>query len=153
MSLVVTRIDATGSSSKGATCTGVHGTNLVSVEALANGSGGTPRVLTGGTLNTVTTSSSLVFRVTIHDGGNFQEVQIPVQLTIGRPQSQGGPISKRAALQVIDPGEDASVVFGDLGQVPFAAQTTLSVNVARVCGETDISNNSAQYNVIFSLPG
>lgn len=151
MALVVTRI-AAAATTKGS-CSGLHGTNLVSVEALPNGSGGRPQILQTGTLNTVTTSSSLVFRVTIHDGGNFQEVQIPVQLTIGRPVDQGGPITKTETVQLIDPGDNQSVVFGDLGQVPFAAQTTVNVNVARVCGETNIANNHAQYSVIFSLPG
>jgi hypothetical protein len=151
MSLVVSRISA-GTTPKGVPA-GLHGTNLVSVQALSNGASGAPQTLVGGSLNTVTTSSSLVFRVTIHDGGNFQEVQIPVQLTIGRPAGQGGPITRRATVQLIDPGQDASVVFSDLGQVPFAAQTTLSVDVGRVPGETDVANNSAQYNVIFSLPG
>jgi hypothetical protein len=151
MALVVTRISA-ATTTKGS-CSGLHGTNLVSVEALPNGSGGKPQTLQPGTLNTVTTSSSLVFRVTIHDGGNFQEVQIPVQLTIGRPVDQGGPITKTATVQLIDPADNQSVVFGQLGQVPFAAQTTVSVNVARVCGETNIANNHAEYNVIFSRPG
>jgi len=151
MALVVTRIIA-GAPAKG-TCTGLHGTDIVSVEALPNGAGGTPEILRTGTLNTVTTSSSLVFRVTIHDGGNFQEVQIPVQLIIGRPQSSGGPITRTTKVQLIDPNEDASVMFGDLGDVPFAAQTTVNVDVAAVCGETNLTNNHAQYNVIFSLPG
>ena len=62
---------------------------LVSVEAFSNGLSGTPQLLQRGTLNTVTTSSSLVFRVTINDGGNFQEVQIPVQLTIAPPSRPG----------------------------------------------------------------
>jgi hypothetical protein len=150
MALVVTRIVA-GATTKGS-CAGLHGTNLVSVEAL-NGSGGKPQILTAGKLNTVTTSSSLVFRVTIHDGGNFQEVQIKVQLTIGGPQEQGGPINRTGTVQLIDPGDDQSVLFGDLGQVPFDSQTTLTVNVASVCGETNLANNTASYNVIFSLPG
>ena len=87
-----------------------------------------------GTLNTVTTSSSLVFQVTIHNGGDSQEVQIPVTLTIGRPASQGGPITKTEKVQLIDPGTDQSVTFSDLGQVPFASQTTVSVDVAKVPG-------------------
>ena len=76
-----------------------------------------------------------------------------MQLIIGRPQSSGGPITRTAKVQLIDPNEDASVMFGDLGDVPFAAQTTVNVDVAAVCGETNLSNNHAQYNVIFSLPG
>ena len=150
MALVVTRIVA-GATTKGS-CAGLHGTNLVSVEAL-NGSGGKPQILKAGTLNTVTTSSSLVFRVTIHDGGNFQEVQIKVQLTIGGPQDQNGPINRTATVQLIDPGDDQSALFGNLGQVPFDSQTTVTVNVASVCGETNTANNTASYNVIFSLPG
>jgi hypothetical protein len=109
-------------------------------------------VLSEGTLNTVTTSSSLVFEVTIHNGGDSQEVQIPVTLTIARPQQQGGPITKTEKVQLIDPGTDQSVTFTDLGQVPFASQTTVSVDVAKVPGETNTSNNSASYQVIFSLP-
>ena len=55
-------------------------------------------------------------------------------------------------VQLIDPGTDQSVTFTDLGQVPFASQTTVSVDVAKVPGETNTSNNSASYQVIFSLP-
>jgi hypothetical protein len=149
MSEILTRIGGTTGTS---TPSGLHGTNVVSVAALPNGAGGASQVLSEGTLNTVTTSSSLLFKVTIHDGGISQEVQIPVTLTIGRPQAQGGPITKTKKIQLIDPGDDASVVFGDLGQVPFASQTTVSVDVAKVPGETNVNNNSAQYNVIFSLP-
>ena len=149
MSLVLQRI---GGTSTGGTPVGKHGTNIVSVAALPNGVGGTSQVLTQGTLNTVTTSSSLVFQVTIHNGGDSQEVQIPVTLTIARPAAQGGPITKTAKLQLIDPGTDATVTFSDLGQVPFASQTTVSVDVAAVPGELTKTNNSAQYKVIFSLP-
>ena len=39
-------------------------------------------MLTSGSLNTVTTSTSLAFQVTIYNGGDSQEVQIPVTLTI-----------------------------------------------------------------------
>jgi hypothetical protein len=149
MAQILTRISSGGG---GATPTGLHGTNIVSTAALPNGPGGTSEVLNEGSLNTVTTSSSLVFQVTIHNGGDSQEVQIPVTLTIARPQSQGGPITKTEKVQLIDPGTDQSVTFTDLGQVPFASQTTVSVDVAKVPGETNTSNNSASYQVIFSLP-
>ena len=33
-------------------------------------------------------------------------------------------------MQLIDPGQDATVTFGDLGSVPFASQTTITVDVA-----------------------
>lgn len=151
MELVVTRIIA-GAPTKG-TCSGLHGTGIVSVEALPNGLGGRPEVLQSNTLNTVTTSSNLLFQVTISDEGDFQEVHIPIQLVVARTAADGGPITKTATVALIDPGQNASVTFGDLGNVPFASQTTVTVDVAAVCGETDLSNNHAQYNVIFSLPG
>ena len=151
MALVLQRI-AGNSPTGGGTTKGVHGTNLVSVAALPNGVGGTSQTLIPGQLNTVTTSSSLVFQVTIADGGDSQEVQIPITLTIARPAAQGGPITKTEKVQLIDPGQNASVTFSQLGQVPFASQTTLTVDVAPVAGELNKANNSAQYNVIFALP-
>jgi hypothetical protein len=150
MAQILTRISGTPTSSNQPT--GLHGTNLVSVAALPNGTGGTSEVLTEGSLNTVTTSSSLVFQITIHNGGDSQEVQIPITLKIDRPAAQGGPITKTEKVQLIDPGSDQSVTFSDLGQVPFASQTTVSVDVAKVPGETNGANNSASYQVIFSLP-
>ena len=67
MSLILERI-ADASTGTG-TPTGLHGTNISSTAALPNGTGGTSQMLTAGQLNTVTTSSSLVFQVTIHNGG------------------------------------------------------------------------------------
>jgi hypothetical protein len=152
MSLVLDRIVGTGSGSTGTT-QGVHGTNISQTAALPNGTGGTSQVLTaGGTLNTVPTSQSLEFQVSIFNGGISQEVQIPITLTIDRPSSQGGPITKTEKVQLIDPGQYASVTFGDLGQVPFDSPTTIHVDVAAVPGETNTTNNSAEYKVLFSLP-
>jgi hypothetical protein len=145
-------LDRISTSSSTATPTGLHGTNIASVSALPNGTGGTATPLVAGQLNTVTTSSSLVFQVTVHNGGISQEVQIPVTLTIGRPASQGGPITKTEKVQLIDPGTDQTVTFSDLGSVPFASPTTVTVDVAKVPGEVNVANNHAEYNVIFSLP-
>jgi hypothetical protein len=147
---IVKRISGTGNGTS--TPTGLHGTNIVSTAALPNGAGGTSQVLNESSLNTVTTSSSLVFQVTIANGGDYQEVQIPITLTIDRPASQGGPITKTERVQLIDPGGEATVTFSDLGQVPFASQTNVTVDVGKVPGETNTGNNTATYKVIFSLP-
>jgi hypothetical protein len=145
-------LDRISTSSTSTTPTGLHGTNIQSVSALPNGTGGTAAPLVAGQLNTVTTSSSLVFQVTVHNGGISQEVQIPVTLTISRPSSQGGPITKTEKIQLIDPGTDQSVTFADLGSVPFASPTQVTVDVAKVPGEVNVANNHASYQVIFSLP-
>jgi hypothetical protein len=144
MALVLERIRG---ASTGGTPSGLHGTNLVAVKAIPSG-----QVLTPGTLTTVTATTSLAFQVTVHNGGDSQEVQIPVTLTIDRPSSQGGPIVKTQTIQLVDPGQDVSVTFNNLGEVPFASQTTVKVDIATVPGEVKKDNNSAQYPVIFSLP-
>jgi hypothetical protein len=131
--------------STGGTVSGLHGTNVVSMKALPGG-----KTLTVGSLNTVTATTGLAFALTVHDGGNFQEVQIPVTLTI---EKSGGPIVKTQTIQLINPGQDVVVTFTNLGPVPFATQTTVKVDVKPVPGEADVANNSAQYPVIFSLPG
>jgi hypothetical protein len=140
MSLVLQRLRG---ASTGGTPTGAHGTNLVSVKA---NPGGTP--LSSDQENTVVATTDLAFAVTIHDGGDSQEVGIKVTLTIQKPQ---GAIVKTKTLDVINPGQDKTITFGDLGQVPFAQKTTLSVDVAAVPHEQTTSNNKATYSVIFSL--
>ena len=151
VSSLLSRIDNQGGSTSSGTAAGLHGTNIVSVAALPNGPGGTSETLTEGTLNTVTSSSSLAFQVTIHNGGISQEVQVKVTLVINRP-SPKSPITKTEKVQLIDPGQDQTVTFSDIGDVPFASQTKVTVDVAAVPHETNLSNNSAQYQVIFSLP-
>ncbi len=146
MLLVLQRIQGTATGGKSAV-TGLHGTALVSVTAEPGG-----QVLNQGTLTTVTATTDLSFQVVVNDSGNFQEVQIPVTLTIDRPAAQGGPIVKTRTIAAVNPGEDATLTFSNLGQVPFASQTTVRVDVKAVPGEVNISNNSASYPVIFSLP-
>ena len=145
--LILERINGTQSA---ASCSGLHGTNISEVAALPSGTGGRTEVLNSGSLNTVTTSTSLAFEVTIYNGGDSQEVQIPVTLTL--PQSQGGPVTRTEKVQLIDPQHYATVVFPDLGSLPFDSPATISVDVARVPCEMNIANNSAQYKVLFTLP-
>ena len=132
--------------STGGTVTGLHGTNIVSVKALPGG-----QTLTTGSLNTVTTTIDLSFAVTVADSGNFQEVHIPVTLTI---ENGGSPIvqTQTIYIQLINPGDQTVLTFTNLGSVTFGTQTTMKVDVKPVPGEVNISNNSASYPVIFSLP-
>ena len=141
MALVLQRLRSVAST--GGTSTGVHGTNIVSTKANPGG-----LLLSETTLNTVTASTDLSFVVTVHDGGDSQEVGILVTLTIQKP---GGAIVKTKKIDVINPGQDTTVSFSDLGGVPFARKTTVNVDVAPVPHEADASNNKASYPVIFSL--
>jgi hypothetical protein len=141
LSLVLQRIRG---ASTGGAVTGLHGTNIVSVKALPGG-----QTLTVGSLNTVTTTIDLAFAVTVADSGNFQEVGIPVTLTI---ENGGSPIVKTLPIKLINPGKEVVVTFTNLGSVTFGTQTTMKVDVKPVKGEAVKTNNSASYPVIFSLP-
>ena len=139
MTLVLQRLRG---ASTGGTPTGTHGTNLVSVKTQ------TGQVLSPSTQNTVVATTDLAFVVTIHDGGDSQEVGIKVTLTIQKAQ---GAIVKTKTLDVINPGQDKSLTFANLGQVPFAQPTHLLVDVAPVKGEQTTTNNKGSYPIIFSL--
>jgi hypothetical protein len=144
MALVLQRIRGAAT---GTPAPGLHGTDIGTVTAQPGG-----QVLSASSLTTVTATTDLTFTVVVENGGDSQEVQIPVTLTIDRPQAQGGPIVRTQRIDVINPGESKTVSFGNLGQVPFASQTTVRVDVKAVPGETNTANNSYSYPVIFSLP-
>jgi hypothetical protein len=144
MALVLQRIRGAAT---GTPAPGLHGTDIASVTAQPGA-----QVLSLSSVTTVTATTDLAFSVAVDNGGDSQEVQIPVTLTIDRPQAQGGPIVKTQTIDVINPGESKTLSFTNLGQVPFASATKVHVDVKGVPGENNLSNNSYVYNVIFSLP-
>jgi hypothetical protein len=129
------------------TVTGQHGTNIGTVTAQPGGT-----VLSVNNVTTVAATADLAFQVVVQDGGEAQEVQIPVTLTVDRPQGQGGPITKTQTIDVINPGEDRVLTFTGFEGVPFSLQTNVRVDVKTVPGELNKLNNSTSYPVIFSLP-
>ncbi|HVW88810.1 MAG TPA: hypothetical protein VHC01_05030 [Gaiellaceae bacterium] len=133
-----------GVTTSGSKPTGLHGTNIVSTKAQPGG-----QTLSVSTVNTINATTSLAFDVTVHNGGNFQEVGIKVTLTI----QQSPVISKTQTIRLIDPGQDKTITFTNLGQVKFATKENVNVDVAPVPGEQTTSNNKATYPVIFSLGG
>ncbi len=122
---------------------GLHGTGIVETRALPSGS-----VLSTGTENIITAGTDLGFAVVVKDTGDAQEVQVKVTLTI---QQQPSPIVATQTIDSINPGEEKTVTFKNLGQVQFATKTTVRVDVQPVKGEANTDNNSAEYPVIFSL--
>jgi len=130
---------------KGGTPTGVHGTNIVSLKALPGN-----QVLSASSENTIVASSDLAFELTIADSGDSQEVGIAVTLTIGEGAAA---IKKTQTVELINPGEEKTVTFSNIGQVTFAQKLTIKADVASVPGERNTSNNSASYSAIFSLSG
>jgi hypothetical protein len=132
-----------GAATTGGGAGGLHGTGLVATKALPGG-----QELSQTTENTVTATTDLGFAVTVEDTGDSQEVQVKVTLTI---QQSPSPIVQNKTIDLINPGEQKTVTFRNLGQVQFATRTTVKVDVAPVPEEKHTANNSAQYPVIFSL--
>jgi hypothetical protein len=124
--------------------TGLHGNGIVSVTARPSGT-----VLQTGVDNTVTATADLAFDVVVENSGESQEVQVVVRLTI---QQSPNPITKTQTIRQIDSQEQRTVRFQNLGQiVQFAQKTTLKVEVEPVPGEENTKNNTASYDVIFTL--
>ncbi|HXY79966.1 MAG TPA: hypothetical protein VEH55_01235 [Gaiellaceae bacterium] len=140
--LLLTRL--TGAST-GGTPSGKHGDQLVSVVA---NPGGVRLSTTSAT--TVKVSAGLTFVATVEDSGNFNEVNVPVTLTIAVGKKT---ILKRHEIPLIQPAQTTTVSFGNF-QLPtdaFGAKATITVNVGAVAGEVNTSNNRYSYTVFFTL--
>ena len=131
-----------GAATGGGSCS-PRGTGIQSVTALP-----TRKQLSPTELNTVESTKDLAFSVEIENSGCAQESSIPVRLTI---QKSPASIQKRKVLDLINPGETKTVVFSDIGNVPFAERTSVVIEVEPVPTESKTSNNTAEYPVIFSL--
>jgi CARDB len=129
--------------STGGTPTGLHGSGIAYVKALPSG-----ELLSTTTETTIKVTDELQFEVGVEDTGESQEVRIKVTLTIPK---QPSPIVKTATIPIVDPGETKSVTFKVGALVPFGEQTSVKVDVDPVPGETNTTNNTAEYPVIFTL--
>lgn len=129
--------------STGGTPGGLHGNQIASVKALPSG-----QLLSTTTETTIQVTDELAFEVGVTDSGEHQEVRVKVTLTIPK---QPDPIVLTETIPIIDPGETKTVRFRVGALVPFGEQTTVKVDVDPVPGETNTSNNTAEYPVIFTL--
>jgi hypothetical protein len=132
-----------GASTGGAPA-GLHGTGIVSLVALPSN-----QQLSTSDETVIDATTDLAFRATIQNTGDSQEVGITITLTI---QKSPTPIVKKMKIQLIDPQEQKSVTFEDLGALPLGTRTDVKLDVEPVAGEKTTTNNSADYPVIFSLP-
>jgi hypothetical protein len=133
----------------GGTPGGKHGSALVSVTALPDGK----KLVASGaaTDNQITASTDLAFQVAVTNSGNFQETNVGVTLTI---QKSPKSIVKHLKIGVINTGQTKTVTFANIDiNGLFGLPTTVKVDVEPVPGETTVTNNTAEYKVIFSLGG
>jgi hypothetical protein len=128
--------------------TGVHGSQLVSTEAVSSGQ---TKTLSTSSPTTVDVAADLVFKVAFTNSGNFQEVNVPVTLTVSVFKRK--VLTQTKHVSVIQTGQTATVSFGNLSLgSAFGGQATVQVKIGKVPGETTLSNNRASYSVFFSLP-
>jgi hypothetical protein len=127
----------------GGTPSGLHGNQIASVRALPSG-----QQLSTDTETTIKVSTQLAFEVSITDSGDSQEVRVKVTLTIPKTPD---PIVQTKTIPVIDPGETKTVTFEVGTLVPFGEQIAVKVDVDPVPGETNTTNNTAEFPVIFTL--
>ena len=128
--------------STGGSPSGVHGTNIEYVKVLPGGT------QLGSAETTVHISTELAFVVGVKDGGDSQEVQIQVTLTI---PTQPNSIVKTATIPVIDPGEVKTVTFKDFSTLPPGEPLKVRVDVKPVKGEKRIDNNTAEYPILTTI--
>ena len=121
-----------------------RGTGIVSTKVLPS------QELSTETTNTIQLSTDLTFSVTIKNSGCAQEVGLKVRLTI---QQSPRPITAQRTIDLIDPGDEATVEFNDLqSRSPQLDQkTSLTIEVEPVPGETNTDNNEESYPVQFSV--
>jgi hypothetical protein len=123
---------------------GLRGTSIISTKVLPSG-----QELSTSTQTPIVVTISIAFQVTVQNSGNSQVLSVPVKLTIQR--TKGGNIVKTARIDFLNPGDTTTVTFHDIGQPDFTVPTTVKVEVQPVAGESNTSNNSADYPVIFSV--
>jgi hypothetical protein len=145
--LVYGRLSAPKSGGK---VTGLHGSELLKVEAV---SGTSLKQLSPSSSTTVDVGANLAFKVSFEDSGNYPESQIPVTLTVKVFGNQ--VYTKKKLVGSIAAKATATVTFSKL-QLPnsaFSANAQIMVEIGKVPGETHLENNSATYPVFFSLSG
>ena len=129
--------------STGGTPSGLHGTNIESVKVEPAGT-----ILSTQSETTVHISTELAFVVAVKDGGDSQEVQVQVKLTI---PVQPNNIVKVATIAVIDPGETKTVTFKNFSTLPTGEPLRVKVEVKPVKGEQNTANNSYDYPILTTI--
>jgi hypothetical protein len=131
----------------GGTPGGKHGSALVSVTALPDGK----KLNSSGAAsdNQITASTDLAFQVVVSNSGDFQEFNVGVTLTI---QKSPKPIVLRRKIDSINASQSKTVTFTNINLTGlFGLPTTIKVDIEPVPGEKTTTNNSADYQVIFSV--
>ena len=142
--IVAERINAIrgGGGGTGPAAPGLHGTALVGVTAKPGG-----KALTPGAATDIAVSPRLSFDVAITNGGEHEERDVTVAISIS---GAGRPLVREQRLPAIKPGEQKSVSIPLAAAPPTGRPVTISVEVKPVPGERKLDNNKQRYPAIFT---
>lgn len=124
----------------------LRGTSIVSTEALPS-----ETRLTPGTAQAVQASDQLKWRVTIENGGDFNETGIVVTATFFYPSDPQERDEKQAQIDELAAGQTTTVEIAGPTTPVFGEQGTLVIEVEPVTGETNTDNNAAEYPVKITI--
>jgi hypothetical protein len=130
---------------------GLHGTSVLSVVTAPKA-----QTLQAGTSNSVVGNQQLVFVASVKNGGNFEEVGVPVLLTLHKVGSSQPPITKTVTIPSIAKGATAQVrftgLFANSHTAPlYSVPYKLTIRSEKVPGEKDLSNNVLSFTVLFTI--
>jgi hypothetical protein len=133
----------------GAAVHGLHGVSLESVIAHTVKGNIT---LQPDSVNQVKMSDNLSFVANVKNGGNFEEFDVVVQLTLGTGKNQ---TKKTATITQIAPGATQSVtisgIISSANTPQFGQPIPMKVYAEPVPGERTTSNNGLTFKIAFSL--
>ena len=124
----------------------LHGTSIAYVKVMP--AAPADQMLTEGVTKTIKIRQDLAFVVGVENGGDFLESNIKVRLVINQKSK---PISRTRTIGEIYNGAETAVVFkGPFNLSDIANKITIKVDVSPVASETNKSNNTATYEVMFT---
>jgi len=141
--VVAQRINAIRSGAgSGPASPGLHGTALAGVIVKPSG-----KSLSQAGATDIQLSPRLSFDVTFSNGGENEERDVTVRLTI---TGAGKPIVREQSLPSIKPGEQKTVTIPLAAAPPTGRPVKIVVEIKPVPGEKKVDNNKATYPAIFT---
>jgi hypothetical protein len=141
-SVVADNLQGLGSGTGGPVTPGLHGTSLIGVTAKPGG-----EALTEAGATQITINPKLAFDVTVQNGGESDERDVVVQVTIA---GAGKPIAREQTIPLIAAGAQKVATVPLAATPPLGRPVTIRVVIKAVPGEKKTDNNRASYPAIFT---
>ncbi len=109
--------------------------------------------LTPGETASVQSTELLKWKVTVKNGGDFDESNVIVKASFSYPDNPNDVETREVSIPTIASGDSTSVELPGPSseKVVFGDQGTLKIEVVPVTGETRVDNNSAEYPVKITI--